>query len=239
MGIRSKKIPIYKQIVADIKQQIAAGDYKIGDMLPSENDYCKQYQTTRVTIRQAINELISIGLVQRYHGKGSYVSEAKNALGILSVRGVTAGVGNLNLKTIIVKKPELLAWPDNFFFNVGEVHKKLGCIHFSRVRTLEGKPIIFEETFITNHQLEVFLKTDLENKSLFNFLKNSFNIDIKGGEQKIWAVMANEEVAKLLSLTEKHPVLHMKRNLKTSDSKVEIFSFLYCNTEQYYLHDSF
>src|SRR5690606_23414648 len=84
--------PLYKVLIDDLKKQIDGGRYKKGDLLPSENDLCKRYGTTRPTVRQALGELSRMGHIVRQHGKGSIVSEPKSGLGILSLKGSTAGV---------------------------------------------------------------------------------------------------------------------------------------------------
>ncbi|MFD2144040.1 GntR family transcriptional regulator [Mucilaginibacter antarcticus] len=108
---------LYKKVIQDLKQQIEKGDFKKGDLLPSENDLCKLYDTTRVTIRQALSALTNMGYITRKHGKGSIVSEPKAGLGILSLSGVTAGIGTQKLTTSILQKPVKQAWPDDFFFS--------------------------------------------------------------------------------------------------------------------------
>src|ERR1700754_3991658 len=98
-------IHLYKKVIEDLKGAIENGDYQTGDLLPSENDLCKSYDTTRVTIRQALSALANMGYITRKHGKGSIVSEPKTGLGILSLSGVTAGIGNQKLTTAILQKP--------------------------------------------------------------------------------------------------------------------------------------
>lgn len=235
----TKKLPLYRKVINHIKDRVASGEYRTGDMLPSENELCKEFSTTRVTIRHALTELINLGLIIRYHGKGSIISEPKNALGILSVRGVTAGVGNLNLKTSIITKPNKAIWPEDFFFPHSEKEKLAGCIYFSRIRTLEGRPVIYEETYISNVNLPRFVKFSLEDRSLFSFLKEKYEVEIKGGEQKIWAINANKGIAGLLELKKGHPVVHMKRKLDTNNNNLHVYSFLYCNTDEFYLQDNF
>src|SRR3546814_19978635 len=67
--------PLYKVLIEDLKKQIDDGHYKKGDLLPSENDLCKSYGTTRPTVQQALGELTRMGYIIRQHGKGSIVSE--------------------------------------------------------------------------------------------------------------------------------------------------------------------
>lgn len=96
--------PLYQILINDLKKQIDDGLYQIGDFLPSENELCKQYNTTRPTVRQALSALVNANYIIRKHGKGSIVTEPKNGLGILSVKGVTAGLGKKKIKYLYNRK---------------------------------------------------------------------------------------------------------------------------------------
>ena len=55
------KIPLYRQIQANLKEKITSGVYEEGGLLPSENDLCTEFNATRMTVRQALNELVREG----------------------------------------------------------------------------------------------------------------------------------------------------------------------------------
>lgn len=237
----SKKevIHLYKKVFEDLRVLIEKGDYKKGDLLPSENDLCKSYDTTRVTIRQALSALANMGYITRKHGKGSIVSQPKSGLGILSLSGVTAGIGTQKLTTSILQKPIKQAWPEDFFFPLDEAESKIGCIFLSRVRSIDNSPVLYEETFITDINLPRFSTRNLENRSLFNILKEHYKVEVKEGEQKIWAKHADKKISTLLQIKTTHPVVHMQRRLQTNVDGLRIYSSLYCNTEENFLRDSF
>lgn len=232
-------IPLYKKLMEDLRELIDSGQYHLGDLLPSENELCKTYHTTRPTVRQALIELTGMGYIIRQQGKGSIVSEPRKALGILSISGVTAGVSNQQLKTVILEKPIKMKWPIHFFHELSEAEKAAGCIFFTRLRYINGSPVLFEETFITNNHLPRFTARNLENKSLFKTLQDHYGVKIKEGEQKIWAISTDETMGELLHLKTGSPILHLKRKLKTNFKDLNIYSWLYSNTEEYYLQDYF
>jgi DNA-binding GntR family transcriptional regulator len=232
-------IPLYKKLFDDLKNQIDNGVFKKGDLLPSENELCKTYSTTRPTVRQALSSLISLGYIVRQHGKGSIVTEPKKGLGILSIKGVTTAVGDNNLRTEIIRKPEKIHWPTDFFFDLSPAEQTAGAIAFARLRFVKDAPILFEETFITNKGIPRFVSRNLENRSLFNTLSEHYNIEVIGGEQKIWAIQADATISKLLQLKKGAPIVHMKRKLSTNVPNLYLYSNLYCNTEAYYLQDYF
>lgn len=231
--------PLYKKVIEDLKSAIDSGEYKTGDMLPSENDLCKTYSTTRMTVRLALTELTRLGYIVRRHGKGSIISEPKSGLGILSLKGATAGVGKKKLRTQILTKPQKIDWPTDFFYDLNEAEKKAGAIYFTRLRYVNGSPTLYEETYIGDMNLPRFMMHNLEKNSLFDTLRKFHQVEIQEGEQKIWAIHTNNELAKLLNIKVKKPLLHMERKLKTNVNGLYIYSSLYCNTEEFFIQDYF
>jgi GntR family transcriptional regulator len=72
---RSSSAPLYVQIVERLGEQIAKGAYLPGSPLPSESSLTKQFGVSRVTVRQALAELESRGLIFRQQGRGTFVAE--------------------------------------------------------------------------------------------------------------------------------------------------------------------
>ncbi len=235
----AKEKPLYRIVFEELKHRIDTGHYKKNDLLPSENELCKAYSTTRPTVRQALTELARLGYIHRQHGKGSIVSEPKNGLGILSLKGATAGVGKKNLRTAVITKARKTAWPTDFPFDLEEKEKAAGAIYLSRLRYINERPVLFEETYITDIQLSRFTTHNFEKRSLFDTLRSFHQVEVKEGEQRIWAIQADKTLADLLDTKLNRPVLHMKRRLKTSVNGLYIYSFLYCNTEEYFVQDYF
>ena len=236
---KKETLPLYKKVIVDLKKQIDKGVYQKGDLLPSENELCLSYDTTRPTIRQALARLSNMGYIIRYKGKGSIVTEPKKALGILSISGVTAGVGLKKLKTNILQKPMESLWPEALHPELSGEEFAAGCIYFTRLRYIYNTPVLFEETFISNMNLPGFTKRSLENRSLFKTLNEEYNVEIKEGMQRIWAKKADSSISELLKVKRNSPIVYMKRKLKTNVKNLNIYSWLSCNTEEYYLEDYF
>lgn len=67
--------PKYAQLKDHLIQMIRTGRITPGQMLPSENQIAKDMQIARNTVRQALNELEQENVVEKVHGKGTFVSE--------------------------------------------------------------------------------------------------------------------------------------------------------------------
>lgn len=78
-------VPLYIQLKELILNQIKDGTLVSGERLPSERELCEKYNVSRITVRQALNELSTEGLIYRSHGKGTFVSETKVEQQLISI----------------------------------------------------------------------------------------------------------------------------------------------------------
>lgn len=69
-----KKIPIYQIIEKDLRVAILEGELKQGDLVPSETELAAKYKVSRMTVRQAINNLLIDGYIYRHKGRGTFVT---------------------------------------------------------------------------------------------------------------------------------------------------------------------
>ena len=67
-------MPRYRQLAAFLRGRIEDGALSAGDRLPSEAELCAEHGVSRGTVVRAIAELVSLGLVTRRQGSGSYVA---------------------------------------------------------------------------------------------------------------------------------------------------------------------
>ena len=72
----SSMVPIYEQIVAQVKAQIVAGDLKENDILPSVRGLAKDLKISALTVKKAYDNLEQDGFTVTVHGKGTYVAAA-------------------------------------------------------------------------------------------------------------------------------------------------------------------
>lgn len=67
-------VPLYQQLEQGFRQQILAGLWNTGDVLPSERVLAEALNVSRVTVRKALDSLHSQGMIERRHGAGNYIS---------------------------------------------------------------------------------------------------------------------------------------------------------------------
>jgi GntR family transcriptional regulator/GntR family frlABCD operon transcriptional regulator len=237
--IRNGSIPQYRKLYEVLRKHISGGVYAEGDLLPSENELCRLYGLTRPTIRQALGKLASDGYIIKHQGKGSIVHRLPLDIGILSVSGTTTAVGSRNLKTRIIVKPYIVQWPDSFMFELSELERESGCIYMERLRLLEDVPIFYDISYLPNINLPRLTSRKFENRSLFQILRENYNVEIRGGEQRIRAITSSSRIGRFLKLKKGDPVLHLERKIATNINGLFLYSSIYCNTSRHSISGRF
>src|SRR5438477_13037305 len=74
---KQSPIPMYYQIMNQLREKIAAGEYAVDSALPPERELVETYQVSRMTIRQAISELVNEGILVRRRCIGTFVAPPK------------------------------------------------------------------------------------------------------------------------------------------------------------------
>lgn len=234
-----KEAPQYRKVYMQLRKHILSGAYIAGDILPSENELCVVNKVTRPTVRKALDILTNDGLIKKHQGLGSVVQNIRKGIGILSISGTTSAIGSESLKTSIVVKPQVQQWPESFPFELTEIEKESGCIYLERLRLLDDQPVFFDISYLPNINLPRFTSRNLKDESLFEVLKEHYNIDVRGGEQYIKAIHPEQKIMQYLEVSNEMPILNLVRKLSTNRIDYSIYSILYCNTENHSLYGQF
>jgi len=234
-----RTIPQHKKLYEILRKHIIDGVYHDGDLLPSENELCQLYGLTRPTVRQSLSNLANDGYIKKHQGKGSIVSIIPREIGILSVSGTTSAVGDRNLKTRIIIKPQIIQWDKDFMFPLSDLERESGCIYIERLRLLEDIPVFYDISYIANINLPRITSRKFENRSLFGILRDNYNVEVKGGEQRIKAIPASARISRFLKIGKGEPVLHLERKMVTNVPGLFLYSSIFCNTEKYSIFGRF
>ncbi len=110
---RHSSIPLYAQLRELIVERIHNGDYSQGERIPSEMQLCEELDLSRPTVRQAIAELVSDGILEIRKGRGTYVTTEPERLSIPHFNALSFSFLNLNSYEDIELRPVTLVEPDN------------------------------------------------------------------------------------------------------------------------------
>jgi GntR family transcriptional regulator len=207
---RGAPTPYYAQLASILRAQIGDGTYGPGDPLPAESELCATFGLSRTVVRQALDELVAEGLVQKERGRGSFVTKPKVAdLVVQELRGFSDEMGarGHEIGTIILGQ-EITVVPQQFAADLG-LRYGAKVVHIVRVRTANGDPLVKVDTYLPLPRFRRMATMDLEGRSLYEALEDGFGVRPKGGRRRIEAVVANRELADILGVEVGSPMLEL------------------------------
>jgi len=208
----SNPMPKYLQISHWLRELIRSGRYKSDEKLPSEVELSKICQVHRNTLRQAIADLVSQGILRKEKGFGTFVTSSgpvsvKHRLKqISSFKDDLSEIGikekTVLLQTEIIQSPALVA--ERLFLGPdGKV------VMVRRLRTGDGIPLIYEESYLPYDMFQGITDMDLTG-SMYKIITREFHTVLERSEQDIVAVNLNKKIARLLTLPENSAGLFME-----------------------------
>ena len=230
--------PRYRHIADYLITEIQQGQYQVGDLLPSENELCRQFVVTRTTARKALEILTQSGFIERVHGVGSRVAERRKSLGLLNVKGFSEVVG-AGVKTRMLSPPRLCQWKIGLPFTISEPELSSACIHFERLRSVGDEPVMLENNWFASDQFPNFMDGEFVEGSFFKTLSRRYGIEIHGSEQVLRALSAVGKAATMLRVSVGDPLLLIDIRFTTSRDSLYIYSRLLCNTRRYPIANSY
>lgn len=203
--------PLYERLKDVIKQKIDSGEYKPDTRLPGERQLIDMYQVSRITVRQAIGDLVNEGLLYRIHGKGTFVSSVKIERAVARYIGVAEELllSGYEVDIEILKSGLITA--------DAEVYKALKIPDENKLfmiqrRVFANKQILFVDySYLPSFMADLFKNVDLTQDLLFTILEKS-GYKISYGEEWIGAGRPSKEEAAYLECKPGSPVLIIKRN---------------------------
>lgn len=207
--VRSAGLPYYVQVAGIIRDELRAGRWEPGALIPSESGLCEMFGVSRTAIRQALGMLVDEGLLQKEKGRGTFVRQPQVALAVQELRGFydeMAVRGRVVSNT--VRRQEVVVVPPHVAPELG-VPMGSEVVLLERVRGTEDGPLVHVSTYLPLRRFERLLDIDLAQRSLYAVLAEEFGVEARGGRRRIDAVAATAEQAKLLKIPAKSPVLRV------------------------------
>lgn len=198
----SSELPLYEQLVSQIREKINNGNLCPGDIVPSESELCDRYNISRSTVRQALGILEKEGYVVRRRGKGTFISEPKICRKLDSIYSFSTEMKERGLKPHskiltfeIVKAPLAVALKMNL--NVEEL-----TLFIVRIRLADNKPMLIESTYIPIHLAHGITKSALENASLYELIYQSTGVSPYSALESYEPVCLQKQQAQYLESSE-------------------------------------
>ena len=197
--------PLYLQLRDELKKSIQDGTISNGERLPSERELCNQFSVSRITVRQALNELEKSGLIYTVHGKGTFVHTPLLNQGLLKVISFGKSLQEKGIQGF-TEVHDFQDPADDYkamYVLCGEQEQKIVSLMLRGFAA--GDPVVFYSSFFKKdvgremHHNAVEMATAMQPFSTYD-LYGRIGIQIERLEQQIKAFNADEKLAALLKI---------------------------------------
>ncbi|GEM_PF-66491 len=226
--------PLYMDLADQLRIRIAAGDYAVGERLPSEPQLCEMTGYSRSTVRSALKVLVHEGNVVKEQGRGTFVSASAPALK-KEASELHMGDGQANLPSAeelasrqtgthlfsFTQNAQLMGMrPSTKTVDIRLVpptenqlaffHTPKGeqLVEITRMRYINDDPALLETVWLPEKYKD--LSREGLNGSLYKVLKDQYGVRPVKASKTISLVFANEHEAFLLGVVVGTPLLMME-----------------------------
>ena len=205
---RNVPIPLYYQLKSRLLNDIQTGVYAIGDQIPTEYELQTQYEVSRSTIRQALNELVNDGWLLRKSSKGTFVTSPEQSKSIFHSFEPFASLVNRSGKTPRTEVLELEVVEANKFI-AGKMNLQPNekVITLFRRRFVDEEPIVTVRNYLPFSKCSFVLDYDFSTQSLYQLLMQTPMTKLKSTRTIVSTERAMAEDVNLLDVKPDCPML--------------------------------
>ena len=216
MSTSKTALPKYVQIAEMLIREIAAGRLADGARLPTERAMAAELKIAVGTLRNALEDLESRGLLKRVQGSGNYVRYRPEAAGVYAFFRLERIEGG-GLPTAEVLSVKRVNAPVGDWCDAETAHR------IRRLRRLSGEPAALEEIWLSGRWAESLSAEDMS-ESLYLFYRQSLGLWIASAEDRVGIGEVPDWRVPEFPLNAGAPVGYVERIGRTPEGEIAEFS---------------
>jgi GntR family transcriptional regulator len=204
--------PLYQRMKEDLLRRIQSGEWRPGELLPSENALALEYSVSVGTARKAIEEFAAERLLTRQRGRGTTVALHSHRQEVVRYYRLMSKAGQrVNEKTVYLEVKSARATADEA--KALGIKRGAPVTRVLRLRLCQKQPVVLERLSLREDVLpEVGTLIDAARPEiLYSLLEREFHIIISKVQEKVTAVLADAADAERLSVALGDPMLQIER----------------------------
>ena len=219
--------PLYSRVETVIAGEIADGALKVGDQLPTEESLIARFEVSRITVRRAIQNLVTRGLIEIRRGKGTFVAAPKITQELTELSGFVEDMHALGRKPTARVIGKEIVTADKTVADRLSLTKGERVVRIRRVRLADGVPLSFDETYLPVGIGRKIMADNLKIEPIFSLLERKYNVPLIEAEYTLEAVAAEAEVAAALRVKQGSPIFRIERTSYSSGNRPVDYEKLY------------
>jgi GntR family transcriptional regulator len=216
--VRRGPVPLYSQVKEVLRERIGRLRGGEHEQLPSERELARDLRISRMTVRQAVRDLIAEGAIYTAPGRGTFLASGEVTQQLV---GLTSFSQEMTKRGLVPSSRLLEAQSitDDEIAARLRLQPDEAIARIRRLRLADGEPMAIETTHLPLSLCPGLLSMDLERGSLYELLQRVFRLRFGAATQTITAESARPATARMLGLEEGDPVLLMERSSELDNGR--------------------
>ena len=219
--------PLYSHVEAVLASEMTDGYLKVGDQLPTEDSLIERFEVSRITVRRAIQNLVSRGLVEIRRGKGTFVAAPKITQDLKELSGFVEDMHALGRKPTARVIGKEIVTADATVARLLALTRGERVVRIRRVRLADGVPLSFDETYLPLEIGKKIITNNLRVEPIFSLLERKYDVPLIEAEYKLESVVADPEVAAALRVKQGSPIFRIDRTSYSTGGRPVDYEKLY------------
>lgn len=218
---KQSKIPLYLQLMEKLIEKIDAQEYEEHEQLPSEREFCEIYDMSRITVRQALQDLTREGYIYKLHGKGTFVAPKSYNQNLVKLYSFTEEMKQMGKRpTTKVLSFQKIAVNERLAhkMNLAPLDEVFQVV---RLRLADDEPLMYETSYLPKKIFQSLTKDDLEQRPMYDIFHEDYQIGVTKAIERFSASIIREEEAKHLQMVPDQPAMLIKRSAYHNDVLIE------------------
>lgn len=221
MGTVNKDLPIplYHQVKDRLREAIEGGHWSSDQQLPNETKLAELFGVSKITVRQALQELSDLGYIRREQGRGTFVSKPKFGQGPRELMSFTEEMGRHHLTASSRVLERFVTEADLAVAEHLQLRLNAQVLVLKRLRLADREPVGIQTAHIPLEMAPSLAAENFDNASLYELLQNRYSIQPARGREQYFATSADADAAILLGIPAGAPVFAAERVTFTTSGK--------------------
>ena len=210
---------LYARIEETIATEIAQGEYRPGDQLPTEDELLQRFQVSRITVRRAIQNLVRRDLLEIRRGLGTFVLSPKIEAELTKLTGFVEDMNAAGRKASARVVSQAVVAASTRVAERLQLAKGTRVMQIKRVRLAGGLPISFDESYLPLPLGKQIVRNDLRLRPIFTLLEEEYGIPLIEADYELEAVNATKAVSDALRVRVGSPIFQIERTSMTTGNQ--------------------
>lgn len=226
-ALEHSAIPLYSQVRERLRERIVDGTYEPQARLPAESEISAIFAVSRITVRQALNDLQKEGVIFTVPGKGTFVAAPRPSQDLARLEGFGEAMSRRGHRVVnqVISHVTLAATApvaERLRLQTGD-----DVTEIRRVRHVDDAPVSYEVTYLPTRIGDRLRGENLAARDIFLILETDYGIALSHADIGIQAVGADGALARALCVDAGTALLRIERLTYGADGVPLDFEYLY------------